>query len=353
MDLTLRDPRPGAGLLTGLGLVAIVSAVLAPFHAHVSRAIPAIVLVIPVVVAGIVGGRLAAVVTAVAGDVAYNFAFIPPVGSFRVTFSDDIVALVVFGLVAVAVGTLVASVADQRRAVARQAEELAVLEGVDEQRAALLRSVSHDLRSPLSAIRAVASDLRSGTELAEPVRAELLDVVCDEAERLDRIVANLLSLSRIEAGALRPDRQAVDLEELCDAVAARLGRLFDEVNLDVDVPNDLPLVDVDYVQIDQVLTNLLENAVRHSPPGKSVRVRARPVGGAFVDVSVIDEGPGVGLAERDHIFEAFRTGNGSESTGVGLAICKAIVEAHGGTISVSSTRGPGACFEFKVPVRHG
>lgn len=353
MDLTLRDPRPGVGLLVGLGLVAVVAAALAPFHAHMSRAIPALVLVIPVVVAGIVGGRLAAVVTAVGGAVAYDVAFIPPVGTFRITLSDDIVALVVFGLVAVAVGTLVASVADQRRAVSRQAEELAVLEGVDEQRAALLRSVSHDLRSPLAAIRAVASDLRSGTEMAEPVRAELLDVVCDEAERLDRIVANLLNLSRIEAGALHPDRQAVDLEELCGDVARRLSRLFDEVSLQVDVPDDLPLVDVDYVQIDQVLTNLLENAVRHSPPGKTVRVAARPVDGGFVDVSVFDEGPGVSAGERDHIFEPFRTGNGSVSTGIGLAICKAIVEAHGGTISVSKVPGPGACFEFKVPIRHG
>jgi two-component system sensor histidine kinase KdpD len=322
-----------------------------------------------VVAAGIVGGRVAAVITAVAGAVAYDLAFIPPVGTFRVTFSDDIVALVVFGLVAVAVGTLVASVADQRRAAERQADEiramqaeqerlreeanrLAVLERVDEQRAALLRSVSHDLRSPLAAIRAVASDLRSGMDLTDPVRNELLDVVCDEAERLDRIVANLLSLSRIEAGALQPDRQAVVVEELCTAVAARLARLFTDVKLEVNVPDDLPLVDADYVQVDQVLTNLLENAARHSAAGETVRVGAVESGG-FVDVSVIDEGPGIDPNERDHLFEPFRAGSGSTSTGVGLAICKAIVEAHGGHISAENGPDGGARFTFTLPVRHG
>lgn len=241
----------------------------------------------------------------------------------------------------------------ERERLAEEANRLTVLEQVDQQRAALLRSVSHDLRTPLATIRAVTSDLRDGAAYDQATREGLLDLVGDEAERLDRIVANLLSLSRIEAGALQPDRQAVDLDELITERVGRLGRLFRQVRVECDVPADLPLVDADYSQVDQVVTNLLENAARHAPPRSTVRIVAR-AGGGHVEVSVADEGPGVAPFERARIFQPFRTGDGgSASSGVGLAICRAIVEAHGGTIDVGPAPGGGARFAFTLPVRHG
>jgi K+-sensing histidine kinase KdpD len=371
-----QDPQPLAGLGFGVAAVVVVTLILLPFRSHISRASPALALVLPVVLAGVFGGRIAAVATAAAGAIAFSLAFIPPVGTLRVAVSEDAVALVVFTLVAVAVGTLVALEAERRRAaeqrtaeiqamhtryqalVAEQerlreeADRLHLLEKVDEQRAALLRSVSHDLRTPLAAIRAVASELRAGPAHTEPVRFELLGLLCDEAERLDRIVANLLSLSRIEAGALQPDRQAVALDELVSDLVSRLARLFTDITVDVELPPTLPLADIDYVQIDQVVTNLLENAARHSPPGSTVRLSAESVDGVIA-IAVTDQGPGVDPVDADRIFEPFRTGGGSTSTGVGLAICKAIVEAHGGMISVSNRPGGGARFRFTVPVRHG
>jgi two-component system sensor histidine kinase KdpD len=221
---------------------------------------------------------------------------------------------------------------------------------VDEQRSALLRSVSHDLRTPLASIRAVASDLRDGVVYDEDTRTELLATVCDEAERLDRIVANLLSLSRIEAGALTPDRQAVALDELVADRMRRLGALFRQARVQVDVPPELALVDGDYTQLDQVVTNLLENAARHAPPASLVRVSASERNG-MVELRVADEGIGVPDWERRRIFEPFRKGEGSRSSGVGLAICKAIVEAHDGTIDVDRTPGGGATFVVRLPVR--
>ncbi len=382
VDRRRRDPEPVAGLGLGVALVVVVTLVLLPFHTHVSRAIPALVLVLPVVVAGVVGGRVAAVGTAVGASAAFSLGFIPPVGTLRVAVSDDAVALAVFMVVAIAIGTLVALETDRRRAAEQRAEEiqamhvelqalvatqarlrkeaerLAVMEQVDAQRAALLRSVSHDLRTPLASIRAVASDLRAGAAHTGAIRDELLGLVCDEAERLDRIVGNLLSLSRIETGALQPDRQAVALDELMAELSKRLSRLFADVVLVVDLPPTLPLVDIDYVQVDQVLTNLLENAARHAPPGSTVRVTAEANGeqvavrtGGYVAVTVSDEGPGVDPGELEHIFEPFRTGRASTSSGVGLAICKAIVEAHGGMISAGNTATGGARFHLTLPVR--
>ena len=400
--------RPRIGVGIGVLSVAVLTLAVSPLRDHLSRAIPGLLLVLPVVAAGVLGGRVAAIATAVVATIALNIGFIPPVGSARVAVPDDAVALVVFGLVALTVGTLVALEEDRRRGAEQRAEEIkamhtrfqavvaereqlrqeadrvAVMEQVDVQRAALLRSVSHDLRTPLASIRAVASDLRSGELHSDAVRHELLGLVCAQAERLDRIVANLLSLSRIEAGAFQPDRQAVDLEELVREVTGRLGPLFEDDALQVDshVAPDLPLVDVDYVQIDQVLSNLLENAARFSPPGGAIHLRAVTVPGTGrpgsppspagapagngtapaadgtapqVEVTVSDEGPGISPPDLLRIFEPFRSGDAAQDSvsGVGLALCKAIVEAHGGMITAANNRSGGACVRFTLPVRRG
>lgn len=367
-------PFPAFGV--GLGLCLVVSTALVPVRGEITRATPALLLVLPVVATGVVGGRRSAVATAVVAAGAFNVAFIRPYWTLKVAVVDDAVALAVFVAVAATIGTLVAREAERRRDAEQRAEEmralynayesvvadrerlteetnrLAVLEQVDQQRSALLRSVSHDLRTPLATIRAVTSDLRDGAAYDPVTRDELFDLVSDEAERLDRIVSNLLDLSRIEAGALRPNRQAVVLAEMVAHRVDRLRRLFRQVRVQVDVLPGLPLLDADYTQLDQVLTNLLENAARHSPRRSTVRVGARVLQ-QMVEVWVEDEGTGIPAFERDRIFEPFRTGQGSTSTGVGLAICRAIVEAHGGTISVHGAVGGGTQFRFTVPIRPG
>jgi two-component system sensor histidine kinase KdpD len=347
----------------GVAAVATATAVLLPLRSRLGLTTPALVFVVPVLAAAGLGGVRAALVTAAAAALAFNVAFIPPYGTFKVQAAEDWVALAVFCAVAVLVGLLAAAQADRRREAEKRADELrsahaqlererartAELTGVDAQRQALLRSVSHDLRTPLATIRAIATDLRDAPGYDDATRAELLDSLCDEAERLDRLVANLLAMSRIEAGALKPERQAVPLDELLAERARRLRRLFLQVRLELDVPADLPLVDGDYTQLEQVFTNLLENAARYAPPRSTVRIRTRPAGG-MVEVAVADEGPGIADHERARIFEPFRRGEGSRSSGIGLAICKAIVEAHGGTIGLERTPGGGATFVVRLPV---
>jgi len=337
-------------------LVAVVVAGLVPVRAHITLATPALVLVLVVVAAAWVGGSRVAVCVAVIAALSFNVAFIRPYWTLKVAVWDDWVALGVFVAVAVVIGVLVAAQGEQRRA-AEQRESLArevaradVLEQVGGQRSALLRSVSHDLRTPLATILAVASDLRDGVVYDDATRAELLSNLCDETERLDRLVANLLSMSRIEAGALKPERQAVDMEELIADRVRRLAPLFNQVRVQVDVETDLPLVDGDYTQLEQLLTNLLENAARYAPPASTVRIEARARRG-MVEMSVSDEGIGIPEFERTRVFEPFRRGEGSRSSGVGLAICKATVDAHGGTIAVHRTAGGGATFVFTLPVR--
>ena len=358
-------------MLLGLALVAAFTAALLPVRDSVTGATPALALVAPGIVVAFRWGRMAAAATAVAAALALDVVFLQPYGRLTIHLVDDVVALVAFVAVAMTVATLVALATDRRRAAEMRAEEVVALsrerehmrdeqarlasekitlEQAEDARRALLRSVSHDLRTPLAAIRAITSDLRAGADYDEQTRDDLLDVVGDEAERLDRLVANLLGLSRIEADALVVDPQAVDLDELCTDRVRRLSRLLRDVSVVVDLAPGLPLVDADYTLVDQVITNLLENATRHTPPQGKVRIAGRVVGDR-VEVAVEDEGPGVPGVERDAIFEPFRTGSTPQpSSGVGLAICRAIVEAHGGTITVGDASSGGARFAFTLPV---
>lgn len=351
----------------------VAVAVLLPMREDISKATPALVLIIPGVIAALLGGRMAAAIVAGVTSIAFGVYFLPPFGEWKILNPEDVTAVFIFVLVALAVGELTAREAKRRRqaeARTRELEEvttrlelaqeeerrlssevdrLAVMAEIDEQRSALLRSVSHDLRTPLATIRAVSSDLQSDTPYDDATRAELLGLVSDEAERLDRLVANLLSMSRIEAGSFAPDRQAVELHEMLQATTARLRRVTKDHRLELDVPSDLPLVDADYTQLDLVVTNLIENATRHSPPRSTIRIGARP-SGRFVEVWVENRGDGVIATERTRIFEAFHRSHGSRSSGIGLAICKAVVEAHGGTIAVTDAHGGGSRFTFTMPV---
>jgi two-component system sensor histidine kinase KdpD len=364
------------GLVLGVLVVVAVTASLVPFRSHVTRATPALALVLPVVVGAIIGGTGAAIVCAVAAALAFSLAFIPPLWTLKINSVDDAVAFIVFIVVAVVTGTLVAREATRRRTaemrtaevqalheryeavvaererLTEESHRLELLERIDQQRSALLRSVSHDLRTPLATIRGATSDIRAGVAYDDATRDELLDLVGDEAERLDRLVTNLLSLTRIESGALEPDRQPVVLDELVHDRLRRLRRLFRDIHLEVEIPEGLPLLDADYSQLDQVLTNLLENAARYAPPGSVVTVGAGEKG-EVVEIWVSDEGTGIDPDDVGHLFEPFRRGAASESSGVGLAICKAIVEAHGGSIEVRPTLRQGAVFVFTMPIRRG
>jgi two-component system sensor histidine kinase KdpD len=360
-----REPRPFAALAIGLVLVAAIAIPLGTIHQDLSLATPALLLVLPVLLTALTGGRGPSVVVALAAALAFTLGFIPPVLTLRVNHGIDLLALVVFVAVATVVGGLVADQSERRRSAEETAEQItrmheelvrasaeaqkvAVLEEVDRHRAALLRSVSHDLRTPLVTIQGVASDLRSDDVYHGETRAQLLDLVIDEAERLDRIVANLLSMSRIDAGALEPRMQPIDIAELIDTCVRRVRRLVAGTTLELDVPEFLPEVVGDSALLDQVLTNLLENAVRHGGDSVDVRVRAE-IGTGAVAVTVSDNGEGLDPEVQRRLFEPWNSGVTSSSSGVGLAICKSILEAHGGTIRFRENV-VGVSFTFTLPV---
>ena len=233
-----------------------------------------------------------------------------------------------------------AAVAIERTNLVSDYEQQRVLAETERLRAALLSSISHDLRTPLVAITgSVTSLLSYWKTFDDSTRQDLLQTVVDEAERLNRFVQNLLDMTRLGSGALQP---RLDWAEIQDVIGAALERLKKHVSkrpLDLDIEPGLPLLHLDFVLITQVMINILDNACTYSPAGSRIALRAHR-DDRRVMVAVTDEGPGIPEDERERVFDMFyrvkTTGQQTMGTGLGLAICRGIVEAHGGTVSAHS-----------------
>ena len=228
----------------------------------------------------------------------------------------------------------------ERRRLEAEALEAEALRRSDTLKTALLRSVSHDLRSPLTAILASADALASpGLVLAAEDRLELADAIRDEATRLDRVVEQLLDVSRLEAGAVEPHPELWHVDELVGRALAGLGAEASRVRL--DIAPETPPVEVDAAQVERVLANLLDNALHYSPPGSGVVVRAER-GATELRVHVVDSGPGLPAEEREALFQPFRRGRtGRRGSGLGLAIARGFAEANGGRVWAQDTPGGG------------
>ena len=233
-----------------------------------------------------------------------------------------------------------------------------VLGESDRLKTSLLSSVSHELRTPLATIKAAASSLRSGAvEWDSEARPELLAVIEEETDHLNQLVGNLLNMSRIEAGALKPERKWNALEEIVAGVVHRFDqrRALDSGDrraIGVDIPEELPLVPVDYVLMEQVFANLLDNSFKYSPANTDITISARQIEANKVLVEVRNRGPRVPQEQLSRIFDKFYRPNVSDrvtGSGLGLSICKGIVEAHGGQIWAENL-AEGFAFKFSLPL---
>jgi two-component system sensor histidine kinase KdpD len=218
-------------------------------------------------------------------------------------------------------------------------------------RAALFSSVTHDLRTPLASITAsVTSLLDEGSPLGEPDRHDLLETIDQEAGRLNRVVGNLLDLSRMRAGALTPATTPTSVDEVIEGVVARSEPLLKEHDVRLILRDNLPEIPLDVVLFDQALTNVIENAARFTPPGRRITITAARWREG-VEVRISDQGSGIAKDDRERFFEPFVRGEGSTGTGLGLAIARAIIEAHGGSIVIGEAPGGGVAVTIELPGR--
>ena len=217
-------------------------------------------------------------------------------------------------------------------------------------RSALLSSVSHDLQTPLAAIVGSASALLEKDEIKRtPAIAELAENIQEEGERLSRLVKNLLQTTRLQSGTVIVRKERYPLEEVVGTALERLARLLQNRSVTVRIPTDLPPVPIDAVLFEQALINLLENAARHTPAGSPIHVAAKRMADAF-EVSIADEGPGLDASDLERVFEKFYHHSSSSGTGLGLTICRAIVDAHGGRVWVENRPEGGAVFRMVLPM---
>jgi len=232
---------------------------------------------------------------------------------------------------------------------ARRAETLGE---ADRLQRALLNSIAHNVRTPLASIIGVLSTLQEQEiSLAQPIRRDLLDTARQEAERLNRLLGNLLDLSRLEAGVLQIRSDPCDVQDLIGAALEQLGSAGENRHVEVKIPANLPFVAMDFVLIVQVLVNLLDNALKYSPAGPSITVEARVLA-SNLEISVSDFGNGIADNDLPHVFERFNRGGRRGETGgigLGLHICKALIEAHHGTIRAERGKPCGTAVTFTLP----
>ncbi len=369
LGLSGEPPAAWLGFLATLAAVAVGTLVVYPLKSVAPVVSLGVVYLPGILLISIVWGARLGLLASLASAVAYNFFQLPPLHRLTISEEGNWVALLIFVTVAV----ISSAVAELARAQAVEAErgreeadraltelsferdrkqaemvEAEALRRSDELKTALLRSISHDLRTPLTSMIASGAALGSASPTAEE-RAELSEAVVAEGERLSRLVENLIDMSRLEAGKAEPHREAIDLAEVLDAAREATTQPA-LVRLTLD--RELPIVDADAAQLERAFANLIENAIRHSG-GRPVLVKSRLIGGK-ITLRVVDQGPGIPESEWQRIFEPFHRGaaNGAQTgTGLGLAIAKGFVEANGGGIAVESLPGQGSSFVVSMPYR--
>lgn len=306
-----------------------------------------LVYLVPVVLAASRWGRGTAIFAVIVSLLGHDLLFIDPRGSLTVARVDEALGLVLLLFTAL----VTAQLADGARHAAQADQEARIMRQADALKTALLRAVTHNLRTPLTSIKASASGLlQAGNRMSAADRVELLTQIEEESDRLARLVTKLVDASRLEAGQLESSRQPEDVREMVSLVVEALRPVLDGREVHMELADTPSTVACDYAQIEQVLTNLLENAAYHTPAGTNVRVRTCADGG-MLRVEVEDSGPGIPEAERERLFRPFERGMTLASgSGLGLTIARGFVEAHGGRLWVEPGNAHGARFVFTLPL---
>ncbi len=298
---------------------------------------------------GVVGiaywwGRGPAIAASFWGVLAVDYFITPPYFSFAMSSPQSWMNLIVMLVVSLVISTLAAQ--------SRMGELHRVEAETEKNRSALLSAVSHDLRTPLTAIAGAASSLLEGAKtLTVEERRQLSLSIYEEAERMNRLVQNLLDMTRLESGALNLRKDWNSVEEVVGTALDRLKHRADEHPVALHLHPGLPLVSMDGLLVEQMLLNLLENAMNHTPPGTRITIGANIANG-MLKLVVTDRGPGFEPGEEEAIFEKFTRGrqSGPRGVGLGLSICRGIAQAHGGYIRASLPPGGGARFTVTLPL---
>ncbi|MBO0797730.1 MAG: DUF4118 domain-containing protein [Blastocatellia bacterium] len=370
------------GYLFAVGGIALVTALLAPSQNELSSTTVALAFLLIVLFSATGWGIRPAMAASLLAVLSFNFFFLPPLYTWTIADPQNWVALAAFLLTALTAGSLSARAkrraeeAEERKrqieglyqeyqAAVTRANQAEVIERSEKLKSALLDAVTHDLRTPLTSIKASVTTLLAEVVGDEPVvldmeaRHEFLVVIDEETDRLNRFVENLVELASIEAGAIRLRRRWISVEEIINMARERARSFTRDHFLQVEIEDELPVALVDAALIAEVLYSLIDNATKYSPPGTPIRISAARGPNEMIEFVIEDEGSGIPPELRERVFDKFfrATDEGAASLGrpkglgMGLAIARGIVEAHGGSIRIENGKNErGVRVAFVVPI---
>lgn len=366
----LQGGRRRRYLFSGL-LVLLITLLALPLRARIEPTNLAMFYLLAVVVAAMRLGRGPAVFASLLGVLVFDLVLVPPYYTLGVADAEYLLTFVALLVVGLVISALTARAREQARAAQRREAQTAALyernrelaekareaqlhRETEKLQAALLNSISHDLRTPLATITGALSSLRDDYGLLdERARRELLDNAYEEAERLNRLVGNLLDMTRLEAGTLRMSTELAEIEDVIGAALAQLSTRLGDHLVVIDVPKEMPPAPVDFALMVQVFVNLLDNAHKHAPAETAIEIRARSSGDVLL-VEVADRGPGIPPEQLERVFDKFVRlpgGRDTGGTGLGLSISRGLVEAHGGRLWARNREGGGAVLTVELPLK--
>lgn len=347
----------------------ITVALLVWLRQHLDLTTVALVMVLAVTFCALLWKSGPALVASIISAFCFNYFFMVPYGSLAIAERQDVVAFTAFVAISLIIGQLSArvearasqaearrveieSLYDKLRQVTEDAAEAELLRRSEKLKSALLDAVTHDLRTPLTSIKAAVTTILSELPKDDNYQLELLQVIDEESDRLNRFIQEMMDLARLENGGLDMRHSEISVAEIVETALDRAAPLLANHSVEVDLAASLPDLTVDAVSFSQVLYSLLDNASKYSPANSRIAIAAE-TREASVLLSVRDNGPGIPRDLREKVFEKFFRGTAAGAKragfGLGLSIAKGIVEAHGGRIWVESSTGLGTTFSFTIP----
>jgi len=335
----------------------IISATLIGELVHAMLAISPVNIVmiylLAVVITSLRAGYGAAVLASLLGVLSFNFFFIPPELTFHVEDGQYLITFLGLFSIGLVIADLNTRARIQTEAAYRREQQTELLREKEKLQSTLLNSISHDLRTPLVSITGALGSLKDDNQqLHSAARHELIEAAYEEAERLNRLVGNLLDMSRLQAGSLRLKREFYDVQEIITVARSQLRERLEKREIQISIEPNLPLLSVDLVLFAQVLVNLLDNAAKYSSLEKPIEIRAYQNKSSVI-IEVADRGIGIPEEDLAYIFEKFyrsSTVDERKGSGLGLSICQGLVELHGGSIHAENRKAGGARFLIYLPL---